>query len=88
MLTGEYKNIVQGIIEKDKAQFKKLNDDYIKNPIRESETALDMLYTDSQWKSHWDYFLEQMVYDEIKPSYEKAYARLQLMSQEIFEILN
>ncbi len=87
LLTGEYKNIVQGIIEKDKVQFKKLNDNYIENPIRESQAALDMLYNNPEWQSHWNYFLEQMVYDTVKPTYEKAYAKLQLMSQEIFEVL-
>ena len=60
---------------------------YIKNPIQESELALDLLYNDTQWKDHWYYFLEQMVYDENKPSFDKAYAQLQTLSHQIFEAL-
>ena len=85
LLTGAYTALIQKIIEKDKSQFKKLNDNYIEDPIRESESALDLLYNDGQWKDHWHYFLEQMVYDENKPSFEMAHAQLQLLSHEIFE---
>lgn len=87
LLTGAYTTLVQKIIEKDKSQFKKLNDNYIEDPIRESELALNLLRNDAQWKDHWHYFLEQMVYDENKPSFDKAYAQLQLLSHEIFEKL-
>lgn len=87
LLSGAYISLIKKIIEKDKSQFKKLNDNYIKNPVRESELALDMLYNDIQWKGHWHYFLEQMVYDENKPSFDKAYAQLQKLSHEIFEEL-
>lgn len=87
LLSGAYSSLVQKIIEKDKSQFKKLNDDYIENPIRESELALDLLYNDAQWKDHWHYLLEQIVYDENKPSFDKAYAQLQSLSHEIFEAL-
>lgn len=87
LLSGSYLSLVQKIIEKDKSQFKKLNDDYIENPSRESELALDLLYNDPQWKDHWHYFLEQMVYDKNKLSFDKAYAQLQSLSHEIFEAL-
>ncbi|OGT48100.1 MAG: hypothetical protein A3E82_07030 [Gammaproteobacteria bacterium RIFCSPHIGHO2_12_FULL_38_11] len=87
LLTGAYTLLVHKIIEKDKAQFKKLNDAYIENPIRESALALDLLYNDTQWKDHWHYFLEQMVYDENKPSFNKACMQLKLLSDEIFEVL-
>lgn len=87
LLSGKYTSLIQKIIEKDKSQFKKLNDDYNENPIRISELALDLLYNDVQWKNHWHYFLEQMVYDENKPSFDKAYAQLQSLSQEIFEAI-
>lgn len=86
-LSGEYTSLVDKVIEKDKSQFKHHNDDYIQNPIRESELALDLLYNDKQWKDHWDYFLEQMVYEENKPSFDKAYSQFQLLSREIFETL-
>lgn len=87
LLTGAYTALVQKIIEKDQSQFKKLNDNYIEDPIRESKLALDLLDNDVQWKDHWHYFLEQMVYDENKPSFDKACAQLQLLSDEIFEAL-
>ena len=86
-LSGKYTFLVNKVIEKDKSQFKNHNDDYIQNPIRESELALDLLYNDKQWKDHWDYFLEQMVYEENKPNFDKAYSQFQLLSREIFETL-
>ena len=73
LLTGEYCNIVSKIVEKDREQFKKHNLAYTKDPYGTSELALDSLFKDNQWRTHWDYFLEQMVYDEHKPSFDDAY---------------
>lgn len=87
LLTGDYRTIVNGIIEKDREQFKKHNPDYSSNPVRTSELALDLLFNDPQWKNHWDIFLEQMVYEKNKPSFNKACEQLQILSQEIFQTL-
>ncbi len=87
LLTGEYRNIVGSIVEKDKSQFKKQNADYAENPIRASEQALDALFEEPKWRGHWDDFLAQMVYEESKPSFDKAYGHLQELSQNIFKSL-
>ncbi len=87
LLTGDYRAIVSGIMEKDRIQFKKYNAAYVDDPLRTSELALDSLFKDRQWREHWDYFLEQMVYEEKKPSFDKAYGQLQQLSQEIFKTL-
>ena len=84
LLTGEYCNIVGEIVEKDRRQFKKHNITYTKDPLGTSELALDSLFKDNQWRAHWDSFLEQMVYDEHKPSFDDAYSSLEKLSIDIF----
>ena len=85
LLTGEYAELVGDIMQQEKVNYKKYNDEYAKNPIQVSEQAIDLLETDPQWREHWTYFLEQMVYQKIKPSFDMAYQFLQQMSREIFQ---
>jgi len=87
LLTGDYYGIVNGIMEKDRVQFKKHNTAYADDPVRTSRLALDLLFKEPQWQDHWNYFLEQMVYEDDKPSFEEAYDQLQQLSQEIFKRL-
>jgi len=87
LLTGDYCAIVNEIMEKDRIQFKKHNAAYADDPVRTSELSLDLLYKDFQWREHWNHFLEQMVYEKNKPSFDKAYGQLQQLSQEIFKKL-
>jgi predicted nucleotidyltransferase component of viral defense system len=84
LLTGDYRHIAQAIIEKDRTQFKNHNAAYAEDPLRISELALDALFTDSKWRDHWEQFLTQMVYEENKPSFDKAYGHLQQISKDIF----
>ncbi len=88
LLTGDYHHIVQAIVEKDREQFKNHNAAYANDPLRTSELALDTLFTDSKWRDHWEQFLTQMVYEENKPSFDKAYGHLREISQDIFNSLN
>ncbi|HSW69628.1 MAG TPA: nucleotidyl transferase AbiEii/AbiGii toxin family protein [Gammaproteobacteria bacterium] len=84
LLSGKYKSLINDIIEKDIAIFKKNDTAYNKNPIRASKDALETLSGDSQWLQHWDNFCEQMVYENNKPKFFEATNTLQLMSEEIF----
>lgn len=87
LLTGEYKNIVYPIMQNDKALFKKHNQDYVNNPLQASAFALDLLYRQPQWQTHWNAFLQNMVYEPEKPTFMQAYNELQLMSNSIFDAL-
>ncbi len=37
-------------------------------------SALHHLRSDKQWEEHWQFFLEQMVYQSEKPGFEQAVA--------------
>ena len=63
-------------MEKDRAQFKKYNADYENDPLKASEKALEALGSTPEWREHWDQFLEQMVYEKKKPSFDEAYSNL------------
>lgn len=87
LLTGEYLSIIKSIMKKDGEMFKKHSKVYSEDPIRLSKLALDLLLEDKQWENHWDTFLEQMVYEQDKPSFAQAYAKLHLLSQAILNEL-
>lgn len=84
-LTGQYQKLVQVIINKEVAMFKKNNDAYAENPWGATRKALDLLYSEPQWQQHWVLFCEQMVYGENKPSFLQAADELRLMSKTILE---
>lgn len=86
LLTGDYCEIISRVMEKDSLKFKKHNLAYADDPINTSALALSLL-NDSQWQTHWDRFLEHMVYENTKPSFHQAYNQLQILSQEIFDRL-
>jgi len=87
LLSGSYCSIVKGIMEKDREQFKKHNAAYANDPLGVSEMALELLFKDKKWRAYWDTFLEEMVYEKNKPSFNTAYNELQNLSQEIFKAL-
>lgn len=87
LLTGEYQKIVSPIMQNDKVLFQKHNQEYVNDPLRTSELALDLLYQQSQWQTHWDVFLANMVYEQNKPTFINAYNELQLLSKNIFSAL-
>jgi predicted nucleotidyltransferase component of viral defense system len=88
LLTGAYTGLVKSLIEKDRLQFRKYNSDYLNHPVQTSEAAFKALNTDPQWRDHWQHFLDNMVYDAVKPTFDDAYSHLQTMSQTIFEALS
>lgn len=83
ILTGEYAEIVNRIMEKDRQQFKHHNPAYVDDPVAVSAAALTSLST-AGWRAHWEEFMEHMVYEKNKPSFDEAYEQLKILSQEIF----
>lgn len=83
-LTGNYSQLIRPIMEKDSQQFKNGNPAYISDPLKVSKLALDKLYDEKQWREHWNYFLEQMVYQKKELSFDAAYGQLLQLSQAIF----
>ena len=88
LLTGDYQNLIAGLLKKDSEQFQKYNLAYNENPIQVSQEALAYLLEEEQWKIHWEDFLMQMVYSDEKPSFEDAYNNLAHMSEIIFSTLD
>lgn len=84
LLTNQYHLIVKNIILKDKNLFEKQNPAYASNPLDTSELALNLLFRDEHWQNHWNLFLQQMVYEKDKPTFEEACHHLQMMSKQIF----
>jgi len=84
LLTGEYQNLIAGLLKKDSEQFQKQNPMYNEDPIRDSQAALTYLAAEKQWTVHWEDFLTQMVYGNEKPRFEEAYRHLAKMSNVIF----
>lgn len=84
LLSNQYKNLVNHIIEKDLSMFKKHNTTYTRNPMQASQDALAKLFHDPEWAHHWDEFCSQMVYEENKTNFSEAINTLQLISEEIF----
>jgi len=83
LLTGQYRDIVASIIEKDRVLYKTSNQDYLNDPLRASEIALTILSKNPEWRDHWNFFLEQMVYEKSKPSFDEAFLQLSQFSQTI-----
>ena len=81
-LNNKYADIAQQIIQKDREQFKTINQAYHLTPITASLDAVKSLQGIS-WHKHWDVFLKEMVYQQHKPSFNEAYASLQQVTAQI-----
>lgn len=60
--------MVERVLEKEQDQFGSSTDDLRKK----IGAAFHHLRFDKKWEEHWDYFLEQMVYQSEKPMFEEA----------------
>ncbi|HAU9810063.1 TPA: nucleotidyl transferase AbiEii/AbiGii toxin family protein [Legionella pneumophila] len=67
-LSSDYYQVVECVLEKEQDQFRSNTDD-LRTKIG---AAFHHLRFDKKWEEHWDYFLEQMVYQSEKPSFEEA----------------
>lgn len=67
-LTPRYHQILERVIQKEGIMFA----DNKESLQTKANVALTYLQQDPQWESHWNKFLEQMVYDSIKPEFSQA----------------
>lgn len=67
-LTDDYFYVVERVLEKEQAQFENGTDE-LRTKIG---AAFHYLRSDKQWKNHWEFFLQQMVYQSEKPHFDEA----------------
>jgi len=88
LLHGSYKEIIQQKIEEDRRLSKNYGDAYTVSPIETSKNIINAIQNDHKWSSHWDQFLDNMVFAAEKLSFHEACQQLNAMSKIIFEALS
>lgn len=68
-LSGNYYVVLEHVLEKEQSMFGNESSD---NLHTKATSALHHLRSDKKWEDHWRFFLEQMVYQSEKPSFEQA----------------
>ncbi|HAU1107341.1 TPA: nucleotidyl transferase AbiEii/AbiGii toxin family protein [Legionella pneumophila] len=68
-LTENYYFVLEKVLEKEQEMFGGESSDSV---YEKSISALHYLRSDKKWEEHWRFFLEQMVYQLEKPSFEQA----------------
>jgi predicted nucleotidyltransferase component of viral defense system len=68
-LSDDYYLVRERVLEKEQAMFGSGSPDNLRTKIA---SALQHLRSDKKWKEHWQFFLEQMVYQSEKPGFEEA----------------
>ena len=71
-LTEPFSELVAKIIQQDREQFKTHNLKYYEDPKLEIRRALEELRDDPKWRKYWDEFIQTMVFDAEKPTYDSA----------------
>ena len=64
--------VVDKVLQKERVMFGGYALDPSSDVLSNEKLALHYLRSDNQWEEHWRYFLEQMVYQSVKPSFEQA----------------
>lgn len=67
-LSNDYYQVVERVLEKEQEQFGSSTEDL----YSKIGTAFHHLRFNKKWEEHWDFFLEQMVYQSKKPQFEEA----------------
>jgi predicted nucleotidyltransferase component of viral defense system len=68
-LSDNYHFVLDRVLEKEQEMFGCKSSDSV---YEKSISALHYLRADKKWEEHWQFFLEQMVYQLEKPSFEQA----------------
>jgi predicted nucleotidyltransferase component of viral defense system len=68
-LSDNYYLVLERVLEKEQAMFGNESSD---NVHTKATSALHHLRADKKWEEHWRFFLDQMVYQSEKPSFEQA----------------
>lgn len=63
-LTDQYSSVLESVTKKEQAMFD--------HNHTKAETALYQLQNEQKWEEHWNFFLEQMVYQPKKPDFKQA----------------
>lgn len=87
LFTNQFEELVPKIVMDDRKQYRNHNDAYYCNLVAEIERALEVLKTDLEWRNNWKEFVDVMVYDKEKPSYEEVMKNLQIKSEVALERL-
>lgn len=72
-LSANYDFVLKRVLEKEKEMF----DIDLSEAHKNMDTALQYLLFDTKWKEHWNFFLDQVVYQAKKPSFEQAITTLE-----------
>lgn len=68
-LSDNYYRVLERVLEKEHTMFANDSSD---SAHTKAKAALSHLRTEKKWEQHWSFFLEQMVYQSEKPSFEQA----------------
>src|SRR3990167_6603474 len=71
-LSEQYFSVVKRVLEKEQIMFASEPATDTEEKLSYSRKALHDLRNNSKWLAHWDSFLEQMVYQSDKPTFEQA----------------
>lgn len=78
-LSDNYYSVLKRVLEKEQEMFGNGSSDSIH---KKSTSALHHLCSDKKWEEHWLFFLEQMVYQSEKPSFEQATAAVEELNSQ------
>jgi len=78
-LSDSYYSVIEKVLKKERAMFDSEVDRIAFDPI----LVLHDLRTNPKWKDHWMYFLEQMVYQSDRPSFEQAVSVIEELSPDL-----
>jgi len=87
-LTDEFESLALKIIQKDRQQYKNHNNAYYLNPAKEIKRSIKELHDQPIWQENWEQFIETMVFDKEKPTYEAALKNLTGKTEKVLMHLN
>lgn len=79
--TDEFFTLISRIVHDDRENYKNHNDDYYQNPTSEIKRAVDELSTSFQWRDDWDNFVDTMVFENEKPTYDSVLHNLHKITE-------
>lgn len=82
-----FTDLVICLISEDKNRYKNQNPEYDIQPAQESKTIINSLHSSTDWQKEWDAFMQAMVFNEEKVSYDMAVDSLINCSKNIIDAL-
>jgi len=87
LFTDKFAPLSAQIIQDDRQQYKNHNDMYYRDPIKEIKRSIKELHEEPMWKENWEQFIETMVFDKEKPTYEAALKNLTNKTNKVLRCL-